>query len=161
MSVSRQPNMNKPRAYSSENSQYAAPADIPPSLWVFPPALDRTFVSKFNVELPPSNKTTSGEDNKPYLEPPLPFSEEWKDSDVLLQSIYNLTYTQRAGPSAEEDFRRFGNNKATVHTSDSITLDWEGGDEKVVRMICHLCSESSDSPDNILSTCERSRRPYT
>jgi hypothetical protein len=139
---------------SAPEELYAAPTEVAPPTWIFPPALNREYVAEFNARLPPSSERRAREDGELALLPPSPFSDNYRPPDIILESISNLTYGARTEipPSlVGEGFAR--NDDQPVRVGDRILLDWEGDDAKTVRMTCHLCGREVNRP-LILGTCE-------
>jgi hypothetical protein len=139
---------------SAPEELYAAPTDVAPPTWVFPPALNRGYVAEFNARLSPSSERRAREDGELALIPPSPFSDIHGAPDIILESISNLTYeaSTEIPPEQVEGFA--SNIYRQVHVGDNILLDWEGSDAKSVRMTCHFCGAQIKLPF-VLGACAR------
>jgi hypothetical protein len=138
---------------SAPEELYAAPTDVAPPTWVFPPALNRGYVAEFNARLPPSSERRAREDGEVALLPPSPFSDNYGPADIALDSITNMTYDERREMPSEQAGKGFvQDNYHPVLAGDKIVLDWEGSDAKTVRMTCHFCSRWSKRT-RILGRC--------
>jgi hypothetical protein len=140
---------------SAPEELYVAPTDVAPPTWIFPPALNRGYVAEFNARLPPSSERRAREDGEVALLPPSPFSDIYRPPDIILDSITSMTYEGRAEVPAELVGDGFAQNRfQPVQVGDNILLDWEGSEEKTVRMTCHFCGGQVERRD-IMETCER------
>ena len=157
MSVSGKLNMATAAPTPSLGAVYTAPTHVPPSLWIFPPALDWEFVSKFNARLPLSSERRADETGTFRLLPPSPYSDNYQLPDVIVDALDNLTLPQLVGAPDVGASRQFGMGMSEpVESGHVIKLNWEGDEEKIVRMTCHICAAAGKDKDQTKTKC-RSR----
>jgi len=123
------------------------------SPWLFPPALNQTFVTNFAANITPPDRTITFENGTTFQFPPDVFNLGGVRPDIILDSLEHLTYNERVETSPNSQNTTFGLGHKSVRSGDTIALDWEGEDEKVVAMTCHECIRYNGE-QNMFKACE-------
>lgn len=127
--------------------------------WAWPTPLNTTFVSKFNAQLPPSTFGMRWDNGSEIIIPPSVFGERGWRPDIIMDSLNNLTFDERReypiNKEYEGRYTQFGEQDVIVRVGDTITLDWIGGEERVVALTCHEClfPDDRETGKGIMEAC--------
>jgi len=137
-----------------------SPTTISPPGWLYPAALNTTFVSNFNAGLSTATNSIYWGNGTITKYPPAIFGSYGSRPDITLDSIYSLTFQQHV--ASAKPANSFGRDevKVSIRSGDTIALDWEGGEEKVVAMTCHSCLRYNLQTQNVFDACQRYTQPH-
>jgi len=135
------------------------PTALAPPGWLLPAALNTAFVSDFNAGLSTATNSIDWGNGTITQYPPVIFGSHGSRPDIILDSIYGLTFEQRV--ASTKPANSFGRDevKVSIRSSNTIALDWEGGEEKVVAMTCHSCLRYNLQTQNVFDACQRCTHP--
>ncbi|KAJ4303188.1 hypothetical protein N0V90_002081 [Kalmusia sp. IMI 367209] len=118
---------------------YIAPTEAATPPWIFPNALNRTYIAAFNKQLSPTY-------NSEHLPNGTSVFSWGTNPDIISGAAWNLNDDERVdvSPTAESEPLPFGHEDVVVMIGDFIQPSWSGGDSKFVGMACRYCTPSTD-----------------